>query len=163
MNAPPFVALFAIGLTVCPAFSSPSEADDRPNIIIMMADDMGWSDIGCYGGEINTPLEGVSLKPAFAGDAIARQAPIFWEHEGNHAIRVGDWKLVAKHKGEPELYDLSADRTELTNLAASNPEKVKELALVWQQWANRVGVQPWPVQQQHHPQIKRSVPDNGSL
>ena len=29
-------------------------ATSRPNIIIAMADDMGWSDIGCYGGEINT-------------------------------------------------------------------------------------------------------------
>ncbi len=30
-------------------------ADDRPNIMIIMADDMGYSDIGCYGGEIQTP------------------------------------------------------------------------------------------------------------
>jgi len=33
----------------------------RPNIIIIMSDDMGWSDIGCYGGEINTPnLDGLA-------------------------------------------------------------------------------------------------------
>ena len=30
-------------------------ADDRPNIVLIMADDMGFSDIGCYGGEIHTP------------------------------------------------------------------------------------------------------------
>ena len=30
-------------------------ADRRPNIIVIMADDMGYSDIGCYGGEILTP------------------------------------------------------------------------------------------------------------
>ncbi|MHC4518565.1 MAG: sulfatase-like hydrolase/transferase, partial [Planctomycetota bacterium] len=27
----------------------------RPNIILIMCDDMGWSDIGCYGGEVHTP------------------------------------------------------------------------------------------------------------
>ena len=36
-------------------FACAALADDRPNIIIMMSDDMGYSDIGCYGGEIETP------------------------------------------------------------------------------------------------------------
>ncbi|MCA9059129.1 MAG: arylsulfatase [Planctomycetaceae bacterium] len=40
----------AILLTV-----STSHAAERPNIILMMVDDMGWSDIGCYGSEIQTP------------------------------------------------------------------------------------------------------------
>ncbi|MDP6795817.1 MAG: sulfatase-like hydrolase/transferase, partial [Verrucomicrobiota bacterium] len=37
------------------AFAVSALAAKRPNIIIAMADDMGWSDIGCYGGEIDTP------------------------------------------------------------------------------------------------------------
>ncbi|MFO0930792.1 MAG: hypothetical protein U0736_27800 [Gemmataceae bacterium] len=42
-----------------------------------------------------TPLEGKSLVPAFADRPIDRDA-LFWEHEGNRAVRVGDWKAVAK-------------------------------------------------------------------
>ena len=48
-------------------------------------------------------------------------------------MRVGDWKLVAKGKEGPwELYDLSVDRCESHDLAAKNPEKVRELSALWQ-------------------------------
>ena len=33
-----------------------SEAADQPNIVLIMADDMGYTDIGCYGSEIDTPV-----------------------------------------------------------------------------------------------------------
>jgi arylsulfatase len=91
------------------------------------------------------PMEGASLRPALLGRPLARARPIFWEHEGNKAIREGSFKLVAKHKGAWELYDLAADRTEMHNLAAKMPEKVKELSGKWEAWAARAGVQPWPV------------------
>ena len=73
-------------------------------------------------------------------DAIEREA-LFWEHGGNRAVRVGDWKLVAK-KGKPwELYNLAEDRTELNNLAAAQPEQVTEMAAQWKAFAKRANVQ----------------------
>jgi arylsulfatase len=51
-------------------------------------------------------MEGRSLVPAFTGKKIPREA-LFWEHEGNRALRLGDWKIVAKGSGGPgELYDM---------------------------------------------------------
>jgi arylsulfatase len=90
------------------------------------------------------PLEGKSLVPTFAGKPIDRGA-LYWEHEGNRAVRVGDWKLVAKHRSPWELYDISKDRIESTNLAAEQPAKVKELGAKYDAWASRVMVEPWPV------------------
>ena len=95
-----------------------------------------------FKGRALTPLEGRSLVPALRGRGLGART-LSWEHEGNRGIRVGDWKLVAAYKGEWELYDLAADRSETNNLAARRPEQVKELAARWQQWADRVGVVPW--------------------
>jgi arylsulfatase len=58
------------------------------------------------------PLEGVTLAPAFRGKSVERKNPIFWEHEGNRAVRDDDWKLVAKENKPWELYNLKLDRTE---------------------------------------------------
>jgi arylsulfatase len=104
---------------------------------------------GVYPKKLNgntiQPMEGVSLKPAFQGAPLNRPQPIFWEHEGNRAIRSGDWKLVSKHRGDWELYDMTTDRTEMNNLAAEQPERVKKMSAQWEAWAKRVGVAPWPL------------------
>ncbi|MBU6238625.1 MAG: arylsulfatase [Planctomycetes bacterium] len=91
-----------------------------------------------------TPLEGRSLVPAFANHAIEREA-IYWEHEGNRAVRKGDWKLVAKHGGSWELYDIRADRTESKDLSTSKPEIVAELVELYEKYAARTFVAPWPL------------------
>ncbi|HEY1381187.1 MAG TPA: arylsulfatase [Gemmataceae bacterium] len=94
-------------------------------------------------GQPVPPPEGKSLVPAFAGKAIDRDA-IYWEHEGNRAMRAGDWKLVAKGPGAKwELYDMAADRTELHDLAGQHPDKVAELRGKWEAWAKRAQVLPW--------------------
>ncbi len=89
------------------------------------------------------PMEGVSLRPAFMGAPLARLAPLYWEHEGNAAIRVGDTKLVRfGAKGAWELYDLKTDRTEQHNLASAQPALATELAALWEAWARRANVLP---------------------
>ena len=90
------------------------------------------------------PMEGRSLAPAFAGKPIKREA-LFWEHEGNRALRIGDWKLVAKGAGGPwELYVLNRDRTEMNDLADTQPARAKEMVATWNRWADRTHAVPWP-------------------
>lgn len=193
--------LAALHAADAPAKTSDMSAGKRPNIIVILSDDMGFSDLGCYGSEIQTPnldglasgglrftqfyntarccptraslltglyphqagmgqkelngrpitpMEGRSLLPAFEGKPIQRDA-IYWEHEGNRAGRVGNWKLVAKAPCSPgtfsphlagtgawELYDMETDRTEMHDLAATMPDRVKELREKWE--AYRMGM-----------------------
>jgi arylsulfatase A-like enzyme len=85
------------------------------------------------------PPEGKSLVPAFDGRPLARDF-LAWEHEGNRALRAGDWKIVSL-AGKPwELYDLTHDRVELNDLAAQQPERVKEMSAQWDEWAKRAHV-----------------------
>ncbi len=96
-------------------------------------------------GAKTLPPEGMSLASLFTtGEGARRSQPLFWEHEGHRAIRDGNWKLVASHAEPWELYDLAADRTELKDLAAEKPEVVRQLARVYDAWASRAGVKPWP-------------------
>jgi arylsulfatase len=94
-------------------------------------------------GQPIKPLEGVSLTPVFRGEPLARPQPLFWEHEGNRAVRDGRWKLVSKFRGEWELYDMEADRTEMVNLAAAQPGKVAQLSAAYDVWSGRAGVVAW--------------------
>ena len=80
-------------------------------------------------------------RPACGGRPLPER-PIFWEHEGNRAVRLGRWKLVARARGDWELYDMEADRTELHDLAAERPQLVRELAERWDLWAVRARVVP---------------------
>ena len=80
---------------------------------------------------------GKSLVPAFFADVTVARDSLWWLHEGNRAVRVGDWKLVAA-KGDPwELYDLKSDRAEQHNLGRQTPEKVNDLEKVWQLQTDR--------------------------
>ena len=92
-------------------------------------------------GEKIKPLEGKSLNTAFKGNKIQREA-LYWEHEGNRAIRKGNWKLVSKENRPWELYDMATDRTELSDLSKSKTKIVKELSKAYQDYADRANVSP---------------------
>jgi arylsulfatase len=98
-----------------------------------------------FNGRPVTPMEGKSLRPILEGRQRPPHEAMYWEHEGNRAVRQDRWKLVSRYEGGNawELYDMEADRTETNNLGATNPAKVKELSGLWDAWAARVGVQPW--------------------
>ncbi len=85
-----------------------------------------------WNGQPIPEAPGRSLVPALAKDETIARDSLWWLHEGNRAVRVGDWKLVAGKDAPWELYDLKTDRAEANNLAAKIPDKVKELEHVWQ-------------------------------
>lgn len=88
------------------------------------------------------PMEGRSLVPLFKGGSLEREA-IYWEHEGNRAVRVGDWKLVAEHGKPWELYNITQDRSEQRDLAMQQPERMQQMAALWEAYAKRANVEPW--------------------
>jgi arylsulfatase A-like enzyme len=100
-----------------------------------------------YNGKEIHPVQGKSLVNSINGKAIDRE-PIFFEHEANRAVIMGDWKLVSVGVRKPpftnpwELYDLSVDRTEMNNLVDKEPEKAKQLQKLWEAWASENNVYP---------------------
>ncbi len=88
------------------------------------------------------PMEGRSLAPLFSGGKIERDA-IYWEHEGNRAVRVGDWKLVAEHAKSWELYNIAQDRSEQNDLSQQESERVKQMTAMYDAYAKRANVEPW--------------------
>ncbi|MEM6470637.1 MAG: arylsulfatase [Planctomycetota bacterium] len=106
------------------------------------------------GGSIDEKMSGRSLMPLLSktlrdnDDSLTRDAfeerMLFFEHEGNRAVRAGRWKLVALRNERWELYDMQRDRTETDDVAASNPELVQSLSSAWEVWAHENNVMPLP-------------------
>ena len=81
---------------------------------------------------------GASLVPLLKGvDAPIHTSPVYWEHEGNAAMRWGDLKLVREYKKPWELYNIAADRTEMNDLASSQTQKKTEMIGMWETWATK--------------------------
>ena len=76
-------------------------------------------------------MEGQTLLPVFTKDSTQPRT-LFWEHEGNRAVRQGDYKLVAQHNTPWELYNMRKDRNELHDLSRSMPQKASELKKLYE-------------------------------
>lgn len=125
-----------------------SEYGFLPDIMVTFTDIAGANYPEEYNGNLIVPASGKSLFPIFKGEKKRiHPEPIFWEHEGNKAVRLGKYKLVSKwsinRETKWELYDMETDRTEQHNLAAKLPEKVAEMNQMYNEWAASNHVLPW--------------------
>ncbi|MDZ4687544.1 MAG: arylsulfatase [Planctomycetaceae bacterium] len=94
----------------------------------------GASRFATWGDQPVPASPGKSLVPVFASDGTVAHDDLWWQHEGNRAVRIGDWKLVASgQNAEWELYNLATDRAESHNLASRMPDKIAELRGRWEQ------------------------------
>ena len=89
------------------------------------------------------PLPGTDMLAYLRKDRPSDRT-LFFEHQGNRAVRSGNWKLVAFDDQPWELYNFTNDRTEMNNLAKSYPEKAKQLSDAWDKWGKENYVTPLP-------------------
>lgn len=107
-----------------------TQAEDKPNTVIILADDLGNADLGYRGSKIRTPnidalaKEGVRLE-SFYGMHLCSPARV---EVFRGAVRKGRWKLVklATPPGKTELFDLQVDPGEETNVAEDFPDVVRD-------------------------------------
>ncbi|WP_109467537.1 arylsulfatase [Albibacillus kandeliae] len=102
-----------------------------------------------FGGVGVQNLDGESLIDTFRNIYRQREQPIYWEHEGNCAMRDGDWKLVREFGQDWELYNMRVDRTELNDLRHKDPTRAEGMIKAYEDWANKVGVVDWAIVQAH--------------
>lgn len=125
-----------------------------PDIMATFLDVAGVEYPTVYEGREIQPLEGFSMRPTFEDQPHTRDL-LYWEHEGNKAVRYGQWKLVSRHPDAWELYNMDADRSEMRNLLAEQPEIAQDLEQKYDTWAARCGVIPWDKLMEH----RRANPD----
>jgi arylsulfatase A-like enzyme len=100
-----------------------------------------------YRGRAVEPMRGGSLLPYLSGDAETVHDEVTdtgWELFGRRAIRQGDWKALYLPQpygpGAWQLYNLSTDPGEINDLAASHPDKLAELLVLWDRYVEDTGV-----------------------
>lgn len=93
-----------------------------------------------FNGRTPLPLEGRSLVPVFAGTEREPHEELCWSAPRHQAIRIGDWKLIRPVNSDQwQLFDLTSDGTETTDLANEEPERVELMNRRFEAWRQRVG------------------------
>ncbi|WP_345157857.1 arylsulfatase [Pontibacter saemangeumensis] len=149
----PFIAHY-------PGTIQPGSISHQPaHIIDLMATSLELAGVTypkTYQGNAIKPMEGVSLASLFDGQKWQGHEAIFFEHEGNRAVRQGEWKLVSMFpENKWALYNMETDRTELKDLSAQRPEKVKGMEKLYDAWAARANVVPFAQLVEYDKQRKR--------
>lgn len=96
--------LFFLTVFGAPLYAEPS---GRPNILFIVADDMGYSDIGTYGGEIATPVldrlasEGIRLSNFHVLPTCAPTRSVLLTGNDNHIAGIGGQRITEKQLGQP--------------------------------------------------------------
>ncbi len=140
-TATPFIANF-------PAIIKQHMQTTRPaHLIDLMATCLNVAGISyptTYNGNTITPTEGVSLLPLMKGQVWQGHNALFFEHEGNRAVRQGDWKLVSQFPDNKwQLYNIKTDRAELIDLSTQYPDRVSKMEVLFKAWAARAGIVPF--------------------
>ncbi|MCB1227424.1 MAG: arylsulfatase [Verrucomicrobiales bacterium] len=127
----PFIAHWPQGISDGGSFRhSPSHVIDITPTLVDLA---GGQAKPWPGGP---PLPGHSLRSTFAADPAATAEPrtLFFYHEGNRALRQGDWKIVADNQTQAwSLYNLVKDRSEQHDQATDEPDRVKAMSATFDQ------------------------------
>ena len=138
----PLIAHWPAGIRMPRIAHAPAHVVDLMPTILEVTGSAYLSELG---GHAIQPLQGESLLDLLHGRDWSRQEPIFFEHEGNCAIRHDNFKLVRVHGRDWELYDMDNDRTELHDLAGKHAPFEKKLLKRYEDWADKTGVLDWNV------------------
>ena len=99
-----------------------------------------------YKDHVLTDLDGKSLLSVLKGQKTNGRTDIFFEHAKGQAYIKDNWKVVMPTTTQTwELYDLSKDRNEQNNLAATQPDKLKDMTTAWEKWYNDMKPVPAPL------------------